>query len=199
MSDEFKTNYLFNRFVSGKLSRREFIGSLAAMGASAALIDTFIGDRALAATPKKGGKIIVGTEGQQPGDSLDPTKFNSTSNLLMGFTVYDLLVNRGPDLKPIPWLAESWEASADSKTWTFKLRSDVTWHDGKKFTADDVIYSCGRHTAEKSESPAKGYMSQIAGDQEGRRPHGDLHPERRQCRLPDRHVRYTRTHYPGRL
>lgn len=163
MSDEFKTNYLFNRFVSGKLSRREFIGSLAAMGASAALIDTFIGDRALAATPKKGGKIIVGTEGQQPGDSLDPTKFNSTSNLLMGFTVYDLLVNRGPDLKPIPWLAESWEASADSKTWTFKLRSDVTWHDGKKFTADDVIYSCGRHTAEKSESPAKGYMSQIAG------------------------------------
>jgi peptide/nickel transport system substrate-binding protein len=162
MSNDQKTNYFFNQFIAGKMTRREFTGRLAALGASAALIDSFVVSRALAATPKKGGKITVGTEGQQAQDSLDPTKFYSTSNLLMGFSVYDTLVNRGPDLRAVPWLAESWEASSDSKTWTFKLRKDVTWHDGKKFTADDVIYACGRHISEKSESPAKAYMSQIA-------------------------------------
>ncbi len=38
-------------------------------------------------------------------------------------------------------LAESWEISADKLTWTFKLRSGVTWHDGEPFTAEDVKFS----------------------------------------------------------
>ena len=38
-------------------------------------------------------------------------------------------------------LAESWSISADNLTWTFKLRSGVTWHDGEPFTADDVKFS----------------------------------------------------------
>ena len=49
----------------------------------------------------------------------------------MGFTVYDSLVNRGPDLKPTPWLAESWEVGADASEWIFQLRKGVEWHDGK--------------------------------------------------------------------
>jgi peptide/nickel transport system substrate-binding protein len=40
-----------------------------------------------------------------------------------------------------PWLAESWETNDDYTELTFKLRSDVTWSDGKPFTADDVIFS----------------------------------------------------------
>jgi len=38
-------------------------------------------------------------------------------------------------------LAESWEVSEDQLTWTFKLRPDVTWHDGEPFTAEDVKFS----------------------------------------------------------
>ncbi len=38
-------------------------------------------------------------------------------------------------------LAESWSANADASTWTFILRDDVKWHDGEKFTADDVIFT----------------------------------------------------------
>jgi peptide/nickel transport system substrate-binding protein len=40
-----------------------------------------------------------------------------------------------------PDLATSWTASADLKTYTFKLRSDVKWHDGTPFTADDVVFT----------------------------------------------------------
>jgi len=41
----------------------------------------------------------------------------------------------------IPLLAQKWEVSEDKLTFTFHLRKDALWHDGKPFTADDVIYS----------------------------------------------------------
>ena len=45
---------------------------------------------------------------------------------------------------PIPYLAKSWTISEDGKTYTFKLRDDVSFCSGKKFTAEDVIYSFKR-------------------------------------------------------
>ncbi len=42
-------------------------------------------------------------------------------------------------------LAESWEVSSDGVTYTFKLRDNVKWHDGKDLTADDVVYSLSRY------------------------------------------------------
>ena len=44
----------------------------------------------------------------------------------------------------IPYLAKSWTISEDGKTYTFKLRDDVSFCSGKKFTADDVLYSFKR-------------------------------------------------------
>ena len=46
------------------------------------------------------------------------------------------------NLQPIPVLAAAWEASPDGKTFTFKLRENVRWHDGKPFTAHDVAFTC---------------------------------------------------------
>ena len=40
-----------------------------------------------------------------------------------------------------PALAESWETSGDGLTWTFRLRQDVSWHDGEPFTAEDVAFT----------------------------------------------------------
>ena len=145
------------------MPRRDFFAAMGALGITATTAGGLLTSAsAFAATPKKGGRIVVGTEGAQASDSLDPTKFYSTSNLLAGFTVYDTLVNRGQDLLPTPWLAESWDSNDTTTEWVFKLRRGVTWHDGKTFGADDVIYSCSRHITEKSESPAKSFMSQIS-------------------------------------
>lgn len=43
--------------------------------------------------------------------------------------------------QPVPDLAESWQVSADGLTYVFSLRQDVTWHDGRPFTAADVDFT----------------------------------------------------------
>lgn len=161
MSNDKFNDYMFQQYVENKISRRKFMGTLAAAGASTALITGLTAKRASAATPKKGGRLVIGVEAAQAQDSLDPTKYFSTSNIQMGYSVHENLVNRGPDLQPIPWLATSWEPSSDALSWVFDLRTDVEFHDGSKFGADDVIYSMTRHFREGTESPAKSYMSQI--------------------------------------
>ena len=45
------------------------------------------------------------------------------------------------DLKPQPGLAKSWEAAPDGLSYTFHLQDNVKWHDGKPFSADDVVFS----------------------------------------------------------
>lgn len=55
--------------------------------------------------------------------------------------LFDSLVKRDGNGELVPSLAESWEYDNDTLTYTFQLRSDVKWHDGEKFTADDVKFT----------------------------------------------------------
>src|SRR4051812_19615258 len=53
----------------------------------------------------------------------------------------------------LPYLAKSWTVSADGKLYTFKLRDDVTFCSGKKFTSADVVYSFKRLTSPELKAP----------------------------------------------
>ena len=53
----------------------------------------------------------------------------------------------------LPYLAKSWELSADGRTYTFKLRDDVTFCSGKKFTAQDVVYTFTRLRSAETKGP----------------------------------------------
>jgi peptide/nickel transport system substrate-binding protein len=65
------------------------------------------------------------------------------NNIYDGLTRYDL--DQDDHIPtPQPALAESWELSEDELTWTFKLREDVTFHDGTPFNADAVIFQFDR-------------------------------------------------------
>ena len=55
--------------------------------------------------------------------------------------VYDSLFWSQSRLDPEPWLATGAEPSEDYRTWTVTLRDDVFWHDGVRFTADDVAFT----------------------------------------------------------
>ena len=57
---------------------------------------------------------------------------------------YDTLGRYDQNLKPQPQLAESWDVSADFQTITVNLRKGVTYHSGREFTADDVVWNLTR-------------------------------------------------------
>lgn len=75
-------------------------------------------------------------------DTMNPmTTAGMGSKQMSSQWIYEVLFNYDQNLELTPVLAESWEVSDDGLTWTFKLRQDVYWHDGEKFTADDVVYT----------------------------------------------------------
>ena len=56
--------------------------------------------------------------------------------------IYSGLTRLGPDGTVLPDLAAGWDVGADARSYTFRLRSGITWHDGAPFSADDVIFTC---------------------------------------------------------
>lgn len=84
------------------------------------------------------------------------------------YLIYDPLVTLAEDEQTIEeGLAMSWEVSDDATTFTFTLHDDVTWHDGERFTADDVVFTAwwanANSTAYTGQPMAWG---QIAGAEE---------------------------------
>jgi peptide/nickel transport system substrate-binding protein len=92
-----------------------------------------------ASTPQRGGTLKVGLMSEGSTETMDPWTLTGTSGYLRIINVYDTLVEFDDNLALQPALAESTEVSTDKKTWTFRLRNGVTFHDGSSLTADDVI------------------------------------------------------------
>ena len=78
---------------------------------------------------------------------LDPHYSTSASDVNVFFNLYDNLVLRDEQLNLTPGLATSWQL-IDDRTWQFKLRQGVVFHNGDAFTADDVKFSLERAIAE---------------------------------------------------
>ncbi len=74
---------------------------------------------------------------------LDPHYLFFGPNMAATRHIFDSLVGRDADARWVPSLAETWRA-VDERTWEFKLRQGVTFHDGSAFTAADVVASFAR-------------------------------------------------------
>jgi peptide/nickel transport system substrate-binding protein len=72
---------------------------------------------------------------------------------------YDLLVNFGTNIEPVPGFAESWTQSTDGKTWTFKIRPGMKWSDGQPATSEDArwTYQLVLDAVAKSDASTDGY------------------------------------------
>jgi peptide/nickel transport system substrate-binding protein len=144
-------------FDEGKLTRREFISRVSALGAAVTLSPVLFAHHAKAAVPKKGGRLRIGAPGGATADNLDPSMLLALIPFLCNQALRSNLVEIDADMKPIPELAESFEPSPDATRWVFKLRRDVEFHNGKTMTAEDVIESLNYHRGE-TKSAAKGIM-----------------------------------------
>ena len=154
---------LVSKLVKGGFSRREVLKLSMVTGVSLVAAEhlLFDGKAAIAATPKKGGSVRMASNLHGPDDQLDPRLFTSTVDYARGRATYNALVQHANDLTPQPELATSFEPNANATEWTFKIRKGVTWHDGSKFTADDVVYSMNRHLGEESTSVIKSVMASV--------------------------------------
>src|SRR2546422_9384434 len=109
-----------------------------------------------AATP---GTLVIGLDQEPP--TLDPHASPSAVTYQIIASVTENLLYKGRDGKLQPWLAESWSASKDGRSVTFKLRRDVKFHDGTPFNADAVKFNFDRIVDPKFK--AGGSRSSLAG------------------------------------
>jgi len=93
----------------------------------------------LLAQAKPGGTINALVQPEPPSLMMGITQ-NGPVQLIAG-NIYEGLLRYDEKLNPQPLLATSWATSKDGLTTTFKLKPGVKWHDGKPFTAADVVFS----------------------------------------------------------
>ncbi len=103
---------------------------------------------AAAATMASAQTVRVANQGDSL--SMDPHSLNESLQLSVTGNVYEPLVGRAKDLSLEPALATSWKQVSPT-VWRFELRKNVQFHDGKPFTADDVVFSFQRVAGEGSD------------------------------------------------
>ena len=141
-------------------TRREALATGAAAGAMAAGL--WIAPGIARAAPKKGGTLRLGIGHGSTTDSLDPATFENLYMQTVGAACYNKLTEIGNTGELLPEAAESWDVSPDAKTWTFKLRKGVEFHNGKTMDSADVVASIQHHLGEESKSAAKGILEPVA-------------------------------------
>lgn len=132
-------------------SRRDFL----AMSTLAPLV---AGAPAFAqGAPRRGGTITVGLPTGIP--SLDVMATTDDVGRVVNLHLYEPLLTRNEKLQPAPMLAESWQAAPDGLSYSFNLRSGVTFHNGKPMTSADAKASIERYMRM---SVRRAYLANIA-------------------------------------
>ncbi|TFF23336.1 ABC transporter substrate-binding protein [Jiella endophytica] len=142
-------NHVIDELLGGRLDRRSFLRHGSRVGLSLAVMAAALKTtgldpigRAMAQTGKPGGTARIALIA--PSGRIDPVTVADQYGLLVLQQVGDFLVLDGPDLVLKPMLATEWSPNDDGTVWTFKLRDDAKFHDGRTMTADDVVASIDR-------------------------------------------------------
>jgi peptide/nickel transport system substrate-binding protein len=104
--------------------------------------------KAASAAPKSGGTLSIAINADPP--KLDPSFSSALVDRQVFQSIFDKLLDIDSSGKIIPMLAEKWEVSNDQKTYTFKLRQGVKFHDGTDFNAEAVKFNFERNMDKNS-------------------------------------------------
>ena len=104
------------------------------------------------------------TFGDDPATVFDPIQVGDASTAEYTAEIFGGLVTLDLDLNVVPDIAERWEISEGGRVYTFFLRDDVVFHNGRRVTADDVKYSLERAADPANFSPTVlDYLGDITG------------------------------------
>ena len=103
------------------------------------------------AVPNYGGAYSEALSGQVKG--ANPLYPDNSATIDVTAVVFSGLTRVNSNRKIEPDLASSWEVSPDKKAYTFRLRSDLKWHDGRKLDANDVAFTISRIQNPDTRSP----------------------------------------------
>ncbi|APG94357.1 periplasmic dipeptide transport protein DppA (plasmid) [Sinorhizobium americanum] len=145
-------------------TRRELLQMLLAGGVAMSAGGLVLGraGNAVAATPVAGGTLKAAGWSTSTADTLDPAKASLSTDYVRCCSFYNRLTFLDQGGTPQMELAEAIETK-DAKTWTVKLKSGVTFHDGKPLIADDVIFSLKRHLDPSVGSKVAKIAAQMTG------------------------------------
>jgi peptide/nickel transport system substrate-binding protein len=91
---------------------------------------------------RRGGVLRIGLGGSA--ENFDPHHQTTFESIWPNGMMYSRVVRINADMEVEPDLAVSWEPSEDGTEWYFELRDDVLFHNGREFTAEDVVHSIRR-------------------------------------------------------
>ncbi len=157
---------------SGKMGRRDFLRTSTLLGLSATaaygVVAKVTGEdlmpRAEAQEPTRGGVLRVSMNVKE---ITDPAIYDWSEKGNVARHIVESLTQVGTDNITRPFLAESWEASDDLKSWTFNLRQGVKWSNGDDFIADDVIFNFERWLDPNVGSSNYGRFALLRGPNDG--------------------------------
>jgi oligopeptide transport system substrate-binding protein len=89
---------------------------------------------------------------------IDPQRMADFGSYTVASQVYSTLVTLDEHLQLVPYAAEKWSVSRDGLVWTFKLRDNLVFHNGRKADANDVKYSLTRLASPDSRSPSSALL-----------------------------------------
>jgi len=153
--EERELRALVNQVKAGTLSRRRFVGMMVGLGLTAPMAAQMLTSAGVAQAQtkwtfnptKRGGGGLVKTLWWQAPTLLNPHFANGTKDQDACRIFYEPLASYDPDGNIVPVLAaeapslQNGQVAKDGMSVTWKLKKDVVWHDGKPFTADDVVFT----------------------------------------------------------
>ena len=142
-----------------KLTRRQFAMVASIIGMTG--LGSGLWSRPGLAAPMRGGSVKFGVAGGAISDSLDPRGAPDTHLALTLWAIRNSLTEVKETGELVGEIAESWDASPDAKTWAFKIRKGVEFHNGKALTAKDVAASLNIHRGEDSKSGGKVLLESV--------------------------------------
>jgi peptide/nickel transport system substrate-binding protein len=155
--------------INRELTRRQVLRGAAVAGAAVSLgpLVAACGGGSTASSPsasavgspKMGGTVRAGITGGSSSNTLDVTMEVTESDAARTVMCYEALVEILADGSLSMLLAESMTPNKDATEWTIKCRPGVTWHDGKPFGAEDVMYSY--NYIAKNQKNGAGFLSLV--------------------------------------